>query len=94
MQGSVRSKALLTKQDYLMQSINERVSAMGFQEATTEIWSVDSQYSKDNGVMVLVTGSLQCKVTARLPNRSSATARRMWQSRREEACMSRAAVGI
>ena len=36
---------------------------MGFQEATTEIWSVDSQYSKDNGVMVLVTGSLQCKVS-------------------------------
>lgn len=46
----------------MLQHISERVQAMGFQEATTEIWSVDSQYSKDNGVMVLVTGSLQCKV--------------------------------
>lgn len=36
---------------------------MGFEEAVTEIWSVDSQYSQNNGVMVMVTGSLQCKVT-------------------------------
>ena len=46
-----------------MQHISDRVQAMGFQEATTEIWSVDSQYSKDNGVIVLVTGSLQCKAS-------------------------------
>ena len=36
--------------------------SMGFEEAVTEIWSVDSQYSQGEGVMVMVTGSLQCKV--------------------------------
>lgn len=55
-------KTYSLKHKNLLQHISERVQAMGFQEATTEIWSVDSQYSKDNGVMVLVTGSLQCKV--------------------------------
>lgn len=46
-----------------MQGISDRVLAMGFEEAVTEIWSVDSQYSQNNGVMVMVTGSLQCKVS-------------------------------
>ena len=36
--------------------------SLGFEEAITEIWSVDSQYSMGDGVIVQVTGSLQCKV--------------------------------
>ncbi len=43
------------------QSINEKVLELGFEEAVTEIWSVDSQYSAENGVIVQVTGCQQCK---------------------------------
>lgn len=35
---------------------------LDFDEAHTEIWSVDCQHSAENGVLVQVAGSLQCKV--------------------------------
>ena len=41
--------------------------SLGFEEAITEIWSVDSQYSMGDGVIVQVTGSLQCKVELNCP---------------------------
>lgn len=46
----------------LPQNIHEKVLELDFEEAVTEIWSVDSQYSTHDGVIVQVTGSLQCKV--------------------------------
>ncbi|EIE21720.1 hypothetical protein COCSUDRAFT_83509 [Coccomyxa subellipsoidea C-169] len=42
-------------------NIHEKVLELDFEEAVTEIWSVDSQYSAHDGVIVQVTGSLQCK---------------------------------
>ncbi|KAK9908269.1 hypothetical protein WJX75_005216 [Coccomyxa subellipsoidea] len=42
-------------------NIHEKVLELDFEEAVTEIWSVDSQYSTHDGVIVQVTGSLQCK---------------------------------
>ncbi|BDA44794.1 probable ras GTPase-activating protein-binding protein 2 at N-terminal half [Coccomyxa sp. Obi] len=41
--------------------IHEKVLELNFEEAVTEIWSVDSQFSTGDGVIVQVTGSLQCK---------------------------------
>ena len=43
------------------QEINRKVVELGFDEAVTEIWSVDSQYSAGDGVIVQVTGCQQCK---------------------------------
>lgn len=36
---------------------------LDFDEAVTEIWSVDCQHSASSGVIVQVAGSLQCKVS-------------------------------
>ncbi len=47
-----------------MQEIHEKVMLLDFDEAITEIWSVDCQHSASQGVLVQVAGSLQCKVSA------------------------------
>jgi Nuclear transport factor 2 (NTF2) domain len=46
-----------------LQNIHEKVMALGFEEALTEVLSVDSQYSANDGVIILVTGNLQSKVS-------------------------------
>ncbi len=38
---------------------------LAFDEAVTELWSVDSQYSAGDGVIVQVTGCLQSKARSR-----------------------------
>ena len=45
--------------------INETVMNLGYEDTMTEIYSVDSQYSKDGGVVVQVTGALQAKGRAK-----------------------------
>jgi hypothetical protein len=40
---------------------------LGYEDTMTEIYSVDSQYSKDGGVVVQVTGALQAKGKDRRP---------------------------
>lgn len=45
--------------------IHETVLTQGYEEALTEVFSVDSQYSTGGGVVVQVTGALQCKGKAR-----------------------------
>ena len=48
---------------------------LDFDEAVTEIWSVDCQNSASSGVIVQVAGSLQCKVSTHvwpLPRRHNA----------------------
>ncbi|KAK8717873.1 hypothetical protein V6N13_045126 [Hibiscus sabdariffa] len=44
-----------------MQAINEKILALGFEEFTAEITSVDAQDSHNGGVLVLVTGYLTGK---------------------------------
>ena len=39
-----------------MQTINELVSSLGYEETLTEIYSVDSQFSAGGGVVVQVGG--------------------------------------
>ena len=39
---------------------------LDFDEAVTEIWSVDCQNSASSGVIVQVAGSLQCKVSGQM----------------------------
>lgn len=46
-----------------LQKIHEKVMSLGYQDAVTEIYSVDSQYSLQDGVIVQVTGSLRCTVS-------------------------------
>jgi Nuclear transport factor 2 (NTF2) domain len=46
-----------------LQKIHEKVMSLGYQDAVTEIYSVDSQYSLNDGVIVQVTGSLRCTVS-------------------------------
>lgn len=48
-----------------MQMIHETVMNLGYEDTMTEIYSVDSQYSKDGGVVVQVTGALQAKGRAK-----------------------------
>lgn len=45
-----------------VQAIHEKVMLLDFDDAITEIWSVDCQHSANDGVLVQVAGSLQCKV--------------------------------
>jgi Nuclear transport factor 2 (NTF2) domain len=47
----------------VVQKIHEKVMSLGYQDAVTEIYSVDSQYSLQDGVIVQVTGSLRCTVS-------------------------------
>ncbi len=47
----------------LPQKIHDKVMSLGYQDAVTEIYSVDSQYSLNDGVIVQVTGSLRCTVS-------------------------------
>ena len=46
----------------VLQNIHDKVMSLNYQDAVTEIYSVDSQYSLSEGVIVQVTGSLQCTV--------------------------------
>ena len=45
------------------QKIHDKVMSLEYQDAVTEIYSVDSQYSLNDGVIVQVTGSLRCTVS-------------------------------
>lgn len=47
----------------LPQKIHDKVMSLEYQDAVTEIYSVDSQYSLNDGVIVQVTGSLRCTVS-------------------------------
>lgn len=38
-----------------------------YREGRTEIWSVESQYSLNSGVLVTVTGTLEIKVNVEVP---------------------------
>jgi len=51
----------------MMQMVHETVINLGYEDTMTEIYSVDSQYSKDGGVVVQVTGALQAKEKDRRP---------------------------
>ncbi len=46
----------------MAQNIHDKVTELEFEEAATEIWGVDSQYSIEGGVIVQVVGALQIKV--------------------------------
>ena len=55
------------KEGYIMmmanaQNIHDKVTELEFEEAATEIWGVESQYSIEGGVIVQVVGSLHSKV--------------------------------
>ena len=47
----------------LEQNIHDKVLELDFEEATPEVWAVESQYSSNDGVIVQVVGSLQIKVS-------------------------------
>jgi hypothetical protein len=48
-----------------LQAIHAKVSSVDYREAKAEIRSVESQYSLNGGVIVLVTGSLFTKAQAK-----------------------------
>ena len=45
-----------------MQNIHDRVMSLAFDDAHVDLFTMDSQYSLGQGVIVQVTGSLQYKV--------------------------------
>ena len=47
---------------WALQNIHDRVMALGFDESQVDLYTMDSQYSLGNGVIVQVTGALGYKV--------------------------------
>ena len=67
MQPSQSGWSTISKTATGQRAIDEMVMSLGYEEVTTELFSVDSQFSHGGGVIIMVTGALQMQGMPRRP---------------------------